>query len=116
MLRLKPAPSLLVLMGSMDWLTTIVGIVYFGAVEGNPFLADIARTNLAAFTAIKLGTAFFVAFLFYQAEKTLNRAQDKESKNFIRVRYLLKGAYMTSIIFLLAAVLNNVLAAISLSK
>ena len=115
-LRLKPAPSLLVLMGSMDWLTTIVGIVYFGAVEGNPFIADIARTNLPAFTVIKLGTAFFVAFLFHRAEKTLNQAKDKESKSFTSVRYLLKGTYAASIIFLLAAVLNNVLAVISLSK
>ena len=114
--RPRTAPSLLVLMGSMDWLTTIVGIAYFGAVEGNPFLAEVARTNLLAFTAIKLGTAFFAAFLFYQAEKTLNKAQDHESKNFTRVRYLLKGAYVASLIFLLVAVLNNILAVISISN
>ena len=94
----------------MDWLTTMVGIVYFGAVEGNPFIADLARTNLPAFSAIKLGTAFFVGFLFYQAEKTLNRTEDKKSKNFMRMRYLLIAAYLASLIFLLVAVVNNVLA------
>jgi len=96
-------------MGSMDWLTTIVGIVYFGAVEGNPFLADIAGTNLPVFTVIKLGTAFFVAFLFYQAEKILNQTPDKQSRNFIRVRYILRGAYLASIVFLAVAVVNNML-------
>jgi len=90
-------------MGSMDWLTTIVGIVYFGAVEGNPFLAGLAQTNLPVFTAIKLGTAFFVGFLFYQAEKTLNRTEDKKSKNFKRMHYLLIAAYLASLIFLLGS-------------
>ena len=105
----KTAPSLLVLMGSMDWLTTVVGIVYFGAVEGNPFLSGLAQTNLPAFTAIKLGTAFFVGILFYQAQKTLNRTVDKKSKSFVGMRYLLIGAYLASLIFLLVAVVNNIL-------
>ena len=96
-------------MGSLDWVTTMIGILYFGAVEGNPFLAGLASTNLPAFTAIKLGTAVFVGFLFYQADKTLNRTENKSSKNFMLTRYLLKGAYLASAIFLLFAVLNNVL-------
>ena len=96
-------------MGSMDWLTTIIGIVYFGAVEGNPFLATLAVTNLPAFTAIKLGTAFFVGFLFYQAEKNLNRVEDKKSKGFVRMRFLLIGAYLASLVFLMFAVVNNIL-------
>jgi hypothetical protein len=108
-MQIKTAPSLLVLMGSLDWLTTIVGIVCFGAVEGNPFLAGLASTNLPVFTAIKLGMAFFVGFLFYQADKTLNRVENKSSKGFVRTRYLLKGAYLASAVFLLFAVLNNVL-------
>ena len=107
-MQINTAPSLLVLMGSLDWLTTIIGIVCFGAVEGNPFLAGLARTNLPAFTAIKLGTAVFVGFLFYQAEKTLNKAPKQDSKAFRRVRYLLKSAYVASLIFLIFAVLNNI--------
>lgn len=97
-------------MGSLDWLTTIVGIIYFGAVEGNPFLAGLAQSNLLVFSAIKLGTAFFVGFLFYQANKTLNQTEDKKSKRFLGTRYLLIGAYLASLVFLLVAVLNNVLA------
>jgi hypothetical protein len=108
-MQIKTPPSLLVLMGSLDWLTTIVGIVGFGAVEGNPFLAGLASTNLPEFTVIKLGTAFFVGFLFYQADKTLNRTENKNTKSFVRTRYILKGAYLASAIFLLFAVMNNVL-------
>ena len=100
-------------MGSMDWLTTVIGIVYFGAVESNPFLSEIARTNLPVFTAIKLGTAFFVAFLFNLAERTLNRAPDKSGSGFASLRYLLKAAYVASISFLLFAVVNNVMVVVS---
>ena len=107
-MQVRTAPSLLVLMESLDWLTTIIGITYFGAVEANPFIAGLARTNLYAFTFMKLGTAFFVGFLFYQAEKNLCRAQDKNSRGFTWTRHVLRGAYVGSIVFLLIAVLNNV--------
>jgi len=115
-MQVKTSPSLLVLMGSLDWLTTIVGIVWFGAVEGNPFLAGLAGTNLPAFTAIKLGTAAFVGFLFYQANKTLNRVEDKSSKGFMRTRFVLRGAYLASAIFLTFVVLNNILTVVNTAK
>lgn len=91
----------------MDWLTTIIGIFYFGAVEGNPFLADIARTSLPAFTAIKLATTIFVGLLFYQGERILLRIQDKTSGSFQCTRIILRGAYVAATVFLLIAVLNN---------
>jgi 4-hydroxybenzoate polyprenyltransferase len=116
MIGIKTAPSLLILMGSLDWLTTIVGIVCFGAVEGNPFLAGLASTNLPVFTAIKLGTAVFVGFLFYRADKTLNQAENKSSKGFKRTRLLLKVAFLASAVFLLFAVLNNVLTVASSAR
>jgi len=93
----------------MDWLTTIIGIVYFGAVEGNPFLAEITRTSLPAFTAIKLSTTIIVGLLFYTAEKTLLRAQDKNSRSFRFARIMLRGAYIAATLFLLIAVLNNLI-------
>jgi len=96
-------------MGSMDWLTTIIGIVYFGAVEGNPFLAEIARISLPAFTAIKLSTTIVVGLLFYKAEKILLRTQDKNSLSFRCTRIILRGAYLTATVFLLIAVLNNLI-------
>jgi len=99
----------LVLIGSMDWLTTMVGIAYFGAVENNPVLADITRTNLVAFTAIKLATTVFVGLLFYQAEKTLLRTQDKNSRSFLCARVTLRSAYIVATVLLLFAVLNNLI-------
>jgi hypothetical protein len=102
-------PSIaLILVGSMDWLTTTIGILYFGAVERNPFLASITMTNLPAFAAVKLAATFSVVLLFGLAEKILMKARDKNSKGFVCTRFLLKGAYITAIVFLLMAVLNNI--------
>ena len=112
-LQLKTPPSLLVLMGSLDWLTTVIGIFCFGAVESNPFLAGLAENNLPAFTGIKLGVAFFVGLLFYQADKILDKAVDQDSKATKRARLMLKTAYVASLVFLVFAVLNNVWTVVS---
>jgi hypothetical protein len=43
---MKSYPTmLLALMGSMDCFTTVIGILYFGAVELNPFIAGVISTN-----------------------------------------------------------------------
>jgi hypothetical protein len=108
MLRVQAISSLsLILMGSMDWLTTIIGIAYFGAVEVNPFIADITGTSLPAFTALKLSATVIVGLLFYTAEKMLLRTHDKSTSSFQSTRFILKGAYITTMALLLVAVLNN---------
>ena len=45
---------LLVLMGSIDCLTTVIGVMYSGAVELNPFMAGVVNTGIGAFLAIKI--------------------------------------------------------------
>jgi hypothetical protein len=96
-------------MGYVDWLITIVGIVYFGAVEVNPLLADIARTNLVAFTVIKLATTIFVGLLYYLGERMLQRLKDTKSKSFLCTRIILRAGYVITTAVLLAAILNNLL-------
>jgi hypothetical protein len=109
---LKPSlyPSLaLFFMGYADWLTTIVGIAYFGAVELNPLFAEITRTNLVAFTAIKMTTAIFTCLLFYAGETMLLRLKDRDSKYFSSSRIILMGGYVIMTTVLLIAILNNVI-------
>ncbi len=93
----------------MDWLTTIIGIAYFGAVEGNPFLADITRTSLVTFTAIKLATTILVGLLFHKAEKKLFSTQDRNTRSFKSARITLRVAYVIATMLLLMAVLNNLI-------
>lgn len=93
----------------MDWLTTIIGIAYFGAVESNPFMAGLTNTSLITFTAVKLTTTMLMALLFYKAEKTLQVAPNKTSRTFMLTRVTLRVAYIVTTALLLAAVVNNLL-------
>jgi hypothetical protein len=100
--------SALIMAGSMDWLTTVVGLNYFGAVEANPLISGIAHQNLLAFTAVKLLTTIVVGLIFYQADKCLLRSSDKTTKSFKWTRLTLKMAYIGATAMLIIAVLNNV--------
>ncbi len=99
--------SALIAAGSMDWLTTVIGLKYFGAIEANPFISGIAHQNLLAFTAIKLLTTAVVALIFYQADKCLLRTEDKTTKTFKWTRLTLKMAYIGATAMLIVAVINN---------
>jgi hypothetical protein len=100
---------LLVLMGTFDCITTVIGTLYFGAVELNPVIAGVVTSNIAAFVALKLATTVMVCLIFLQAEKILMKTQDKSSKAFSRTQKMLKVAYAGVIVFLVVVVANNIM-------
>jgi hypothetical protein len=106
--RKSTSTFLLVLMGSMDCITTLIGIMYFGAVECNPLLIGLVSTNLPAFTVVKLTTTVFVVLIFRQAEKILMQTKDHNSRAFTGTHKLLKVAYVGAIVFLAIVVANNI--------
>jgi hypothetical protein len=105
----------LVLLGAMDCLTTTIGILYFGAVEANPFIVSLTATNLPAFVVIKLAVIILAALVFSKAEKILMKVHDKNSKAFVRTRHLLRGIYAAVVVFLLIGVLNNIIVIIRMA-
>jgi hypothetical protein len=108
MMKIRTYPTLLLaLMGSMDCITTVIGILYFGAVELNPLIAGVVSTNLPAFVILKLTTTIFVCLIFVQAEKILMKTQNKTTKAFAWTHRLLKVAYAGVIVFLVVVVVNN---------
>ena len=110
MLNIKTIPSLsLLTVGTIDWLTTVIGIAYFGAIEANPFMAQLTSTNLLLFTIVKLSTTIMVGLIFYKAEKTLLSTENKESKSFKITHIGLRITYVGATIALLIAVINNIL-------
>ena len=109
MLRTETFPSfLLIVMGSIDCLTTVVGVLYFGAAELNPFLAGIVSTNIQAFIAIKITATIFIGLTYIQANKTL-KTMNRNSKTFLYSHKLVKIAYAGIILFLIIIVTNNLL-------
>jgi len=94
--------------GFIDWLTTVVGILYFGAAEINPLFAAMTKTNLLAFSVIKLSTTVLIGFLFYKAyasEKTPKIASQLEKR-------FLKSGFLLSLMTLTVVVTNNVIAVV----
>jgi hypothetical protein len=98
---------LIILLGSIDCLTTIIGVIYFGASELNPFMTGIVSSSIFAFLVLKISATILIGFTYLLAKKTLNKSMDKSTKTFKYSSKLMKGAYAGLMIFLLITVMNN---------
>lgn len=97
---------ILVLMGTIDCITTVVGLLYFGAVEQNPFMAGIV-SNIPLFTVIKLSATCCIAGTYVLANKILNSSSDKTTKGFRYSSVLIRATYVGLVIFFAIVVINN---------
>jgi hypothetical protein len=93
----------IILIGTIDWATTIVGVMFFGATETNPLLSNLTKTNMVIFSAIKLSAITLTGLAFYKAEaKTKITSQISPfAKKFLH------SGYAISLFALTIVVLNN---------
>ena len=92
----------LILIGTLDWLTTLIGIAFFGATETNPLIANLTQTNILLFSAIKLTAITLTGLIFYRAEtKTKLNLFSPSTKKFLH------GGYAVCLLMLAVVVLNN---------
>jgi ABC-type phosphate/phosphonate transport system permease subunit len=96
----------LIVAGFLDWLTTMVGIAFFGASELNPLMAGLTQTNLVAFSALKLAAIVVVALLFFKASNMTT----KQNLEMAFTRKFLNIGYFTTFFGLTAVFLNNAVA------
>jgi hypothetical protein len=97
--------SAIILVGIVDWLTTVAGVLFFGATEINPLLSGLTKTSMILFSAIKLSAIVIAGFAFYKARVLSTTAHDW---NFTR-RFLYSG-YSVTLLALTAVVANNLMA------
>jgi len=103
-------PSLLlIIMGSIDCLTTVIGVIYSGASELNPMMAGIVSTNIGAFLVVKLAATIFIAMAYILANKILMNTQNKNSRTFKFSYKMLRIGYIGIIGFLCIVVANNLI-------
>ncbi len=103
-------PSFFIIMlGSIDALTTVVGVLYYGAVELNPLMTGIVNANISAFLAIKISATFLIGFTYILVKRALNKSMDKNTKTFKYSNWLMKGAYAGIMLFLILTVINNLI-------
>ena len=95
-------------MGSLDWLTTIIGIFSFGAVEVNPLFSGITKTNLLVYSGIKLLMVGLTGFMFY---KLGNTEKTSVGDSHFGKRFVDSG-YSVTLMALTAVVTNNIIAVV----
>lgn len=97
--------STLIFIGLLDWLTTILAIVFFGATETNPLLVGMTQTNLILFSFTKISAVTLTGIVFYKALTTAKLAQQITpfTKKF------LKSGYTIALVALAILVSNNLI-------
>ena len=95
----------LILMGAIDWVTTVTGTICFGAVEINPLFAEITKTNILLFSVIKLATVVLTGLLFYKADTIVKMAKSSSHS----AKRALYSGYVLSLTMFTVAVTNNII-------
>ncbi|MCW4045554.1 MAG: DUF5658 family protein [Candidatus Bathyarchaeota archaeon] len=96
----------LIIMGTLDWATTVTGTLCFGAIEINPLFAELTQNNILLFSLVKLAAVILVGTLFYKADK---RETIMKSDSYVG-KHALESGYALSLIVLTFAVTNNIIA------
>jgi hypothetical protein len=98
--------SAIILMGFLDWLTTVSGVLFFGASEVNPLLSGLTRSSMLLFSAVKLTAVVLAGFAFYKAAALCRPA----AKDWHFTNRFLNGGCSLTVLALTALVANNLIA------
>jgi hypothetical protein len=98
--------SAIILLGFLDWLTTVTGVIFFGAAEANPLLSGLTKSSIILFSVVKLSAVLLIGFAFYKAT-----AISKSGTNdWHLTRRFLYGGYSLTFLALTAVVASNMIA------
>jgi hypothetical protein len=98
----------LLMLGILDWLTTIMGVAFFGASEQNMILASFMQSNLFVFSIVKLSVVITVSLCLFKAANL-----SKSNYNWGCTKGVLNMSYLLTAVSLMAVVSNNLLVIIS---
>ena len=96
----------ILLLGFFDWLTTVVGVLFFGATELNPIFVGLTQANMILFSAVKLTAITLASLAFYKAVHICS--QKGSDWNF--TKQFLNGGYSMTFLILIAVVSSNMIA------
>jgi hypothetical protein len=97
----------LLLMGTMDCVTTVIGVLFYGATETNPIMVGVINSNIAVFTVLKLTATFCIAGTYTLSKIMLDRTVDKSTRSFRIGNVFVKAIFASIAIFLIVVVVNN---------
>jgi len=64
------------LLGYLDWLTTVTGLLFCGGIELNPLLAGLTQSSMLLFSVAKLTAVAFAGFAAYKAVNVARYAKN----------------------------------------
>jgi hypothetical protein len=100
---------LLILMGTIDCITTIIGVSYSGASELNPVLAGIVSTNIGGFLILKIAATAIIAFTYLFANRIIMKTENKATRSFKFSYRCIKVSYVGILAFMVIVVANNLI-------
>jgi hypothetical protein len=103
--QLKPFLFLAVVfvLGYLDWLTTVAGLLFHGGVELNPLLSGLTSTSMLYFSTVKLVAVAIAAFAAYKAAEFTKYAKGKRHL----MNRMVSGSFLLTTLFLAVVVTNN---------
>ena len=96
----------IILLGFLDWLTTVTGLFFFRAVEANPLLSGLTKSSMVLFSVVKLSAVILIGFAFYKAI-VISKSR---TNNWDFTKRFLYGGYVLTFLVLTAVVTSNVIA------
>ena len=96
----------IILLGFLDWLTTVTGVLFYGAAEANPLLSGLTKSSMMLFSLVKLSAVLLIGFALYKA---ITISKYRTSDWHLTKRFLY-GGYSLTFLALAAVVASNMIA------
>ncbi len=103
--------STILIVGFLDWLTTVTGILFCGATEVNPLMSGLTSSSMVLFSAVKLTAVALAGVAFYKAAAIIKPTSGDGQ---FTSKFII-GGFSLTVFALLAVVANNVVTILSVS-
>jgi hypothetical protein len=91
------------MLGYLDWLTTVYGLLFCGGTELNPLLSGLTKSSMLVFSAVKLVGVALAGFAAYKATEETNHANWRFAGKFV------SGGVCLTVFALCIVVANNMI-------
>jgi type III secretory pathway component EscU len=97
--------AIVFLLGYLDWLTTVYGLIFCGGTELNPVLSGLTKSSMLVFSAVKLTAVSLAALAAYKAADISKNAKT----NWRFTNKFVNGGISLLVIALSIVVANNMM-------
>jgi polyferredoxin len=97
--------SAIIIVGFLDWLTTVTGVFFYGATEVNPLLCGLTKSSMILFSIVKLSAVVLIGFAFYKAAAI----SKSRTNDWHFTKRFLYGGYSLTFLALTVVVASNMI-------